>query len=145
MTDPTTLIPHRPPFLLVDEILELAEDHVVARKHLAADDPLLRQVYPGHYPQQPITPGVLLCEMIFQAGAALMSHRLGDYEGTPVLARINEAKFRRVVHPGETVELRAEFSDQVGKAVYMKGTAAVDGQTAVQVRFTCALTDKESA
>ena len=62
-------IPHRPPFLFVDEIVEQTDDHIVTRKRIDPEEPFFK----GHYPDYPIMPGVLICECVFQAGAILMS------------------------------------------------------------------------
>jgi 3-hydroxyacyl-[acyl-carrier-protein] dehydratase len=133
-------IPHRPPFLLLDSILDLTEESVTAVKTLDPADPLFAGVYAGHYPGQPITPGVLLCEMVFQAGAVLMSHRLDSAEGgTPVLTRIRDARFKSMVKPGDVVEISARFEEQISSAYYLQGSVRVDGKLAVRVAFTCAL------
>ncbi len=141
MTDIENLIPHRPPFLLLDEIISLTDREIAARTALRPDDELWSRIYPGHYPGQPITPGVLLCEMVFQAGAALMSHRLRaeGAVGTPVLVRIRDARFKRLVKPGEVLEIKATFDEAVSNAYYLRGTVSVDGDLALRVAFTCAL------
>ena len=134
------LIPHRPPFLWVDRIITLEADAIVAEKVLAPD----LDLYQGHYPNHPITPGVILCEAVFQAGALLISHRLRGEgrpaSGIPVLTRIYGAKFKRQVSPGATVTLEARLVETVGPAWVMKGKARVDGKTAVSVEFACTQT-----
>jgi len=139
---PADLIPHRPPFLLLDEIVSLDETAIRARVRLRPGDGFWSGVYAGHYPGQPITPGVLLCEIIFQAGAALMSRRLGASgatQGTPVVTRIRDAKFRRMVRPDELLEVEAVFDEQVSTAFYLHGSIRVGEETAVRVEFSCAL------
>jgi len=77
-------IPHRPPFLFVDEIVEVSNDKIVPTKFVDPASDFFR----GHYPGEPIMPGVLICESLFQAGALLIAHRMGGYEagdGVPVL------------------------------------------------------------
>ena len=89
-------IPHRPPFLWVDEVLELSPERIRASKFLS---PSL-DVFSGHYPGQPILPGVLQCEAAFQAGALLISEMVTLKEGqVPVVTRLNNVKFRRPVRP----------------------------------------------
>ena len=145
MPDLASLIPHRPPFLLLDEIVELTESAIAARITLRPKDELWSRVYAGHYPGNPITPGVLLCEIVFQAGAALMAHRLkagsagGPPAGTPVITRIRDAKFKQMVRPGDALEISAAFDEQVSNAYYLHGAVKVRGQLAVRVEFTCAL------
>jgi len=136
-------IPHRPPFLYVDEIVELTDGGIVAAKTVSPEEPFFR----GHYPGFPIMPGVLVCEAIFQAGAILLSKKIGETAtgagGVPVLTRIANAKFKCMVRPGDRLELRAELVEQVSNAFYMKGRASVNGKTAVTVEFTCALAPRE--
>lgn len=132
------LIPHRPPFLWLDRILSLDEHAIVAEKHFRADLPL----YQGHYPEHPITPGVILCEAVFQAGAALIAHRLQQddaaIQGLPVLTRIYNARFKRQVPPDSTVILEAKLVEMVGSSWIMKGKVKLNDMTAVVVEFGCA-------
>ncbi len=132
------LIPHRPPFLWVDRIVELGACAIVAEKLFAPD----LDLYQGHYPHHPITPGVILCEAIFQAGAILISQLLRDEgqasNGIPVLTRIYNAKFKRQVPPGTLVRLEARLVERVGPAWMMKGKALINGKSAVSVDFACA-------
>ena len=84
-------IPHRPPMLLVDEVISRDEKRIVARKTFRADE----FFFQGHYPNQPIVPGVILCESAMQAGAILLSqHMPADGKGVPVATRMNDVKFR---------------------------------------------------
>ena len=131
-------IPHRPPFLWLDRILELNETSIRAEKFLSKD----LDIFQGHYPDYPIMPGVLLCEAVFQAGALLISETLRGKEeinGVPVLTRILGAKFKREVGPGDTIELQAALKERVGPAWFMKGNVRIKGKIAVQVEFACAL------
>lgn len=124
-------IPHRPPFLFIDRVLEMDENRIVAEKWL---DPSL-DFFRGHYPGFPIMPGALTCESIFQAGAILLSGRLE--KGVPVVTRIKDAKFKRMIMPGDTITLETRIDDRLGAAFYMKGAARVGGKLAVSVSFTC--------
>ncbi len=143
MPDPKNMIPHREPFLLLDKILEVDEEKILAETTLREEDDLWSRVYGGHYPGNPITPGVLLCEMVFQAAACLVSHRLQDTEGTPVLTRIGSAKFKQMVRPGDTVEIAAAFKEQLSNAFYMTGTVKVEGKLAVRIEYTVAIVAAE--
>lgn len=126
-------IPHRPPFLFIDRIVTLGDTKIRTAKDISPDDP----VFEGHYPGQPIMPGALICESIFQTGAVLLSKMMGGItEGVPVLTRINNAKFKSIVKPGSTLDIEAELAERVSNAYYMKGRASVGGKTAVTVEFT---------
>jgi len=129
-------IPHRPPFLFVDRIVELSATRIKTSKDIRPDEP----VFAGHYPGQPIMPGTLICESIFQTGAILLSKMMGGMgKGIPVLTRINNAKFKSIVRPGTTLNIEAELVERVSNAYYMKGRASVGGKTAVTVEFTVTL------
>ena len=144
MIDIEQAIPHRPPFLLLDRILSMDETRIVAESAPRADDELFSRVFAGHYPGNPITPGVLLCEMVFQAGAVLLSQRLTDpTDGVPVIVRVRDARFKQMVRPGDPLEIEASFVEQISNAFYMKGSVKHNGKVAVRVEFTCALVPKD--
>jgi len=129
------IIPHRPPFLWLDEVVDVDEKRIVARKFVSPD----LEVFRGHYPHFPILPGVLICEAIFQAAAVLIG-RMTPTGSTavPVATRIQGAQFRRMVRPGETMQLEVDLTERLANAVFFKGRAVVDGQVAVRVEFACA-------
>ncbi|NOQ47000.1 MAG: 3-hydroxyacyl-ACP dehydratase FabZ [Desulfobulbaceae bacterium] len=136
----TGRIPHRPPFLWLDRILEITDDSILAEKNIAEN----LDVFQGHYPDYPIMPGVLLCEAVFQAGALLIAElaheKLSKSGGKPVLTRIQGARFKREVRPGDTISIQATVKEQLGSAWFLKGSVRVRGKLAVQVDFACALT-----
>ncbi len=138
MSEVTKYIPHRPPFLFVDEIIETSYDRIVTRKKIDADE----EFFKGHYPGNPIMPGVLLCEAIFQSGAILIAKNIGgEIDGTPVLTRINNAKFKNMVKPGDLVTIEVNLKEKLSNAFFMRGKASVDGKVAVIVEFACCLAD----
>ena len=129
-------IPHRDPFLWIDEVTEMTADRIHARKHL---DPGL-DVFAGHYPQHPVLPGVLLCEMAFQADAVLIaSLDDGATRRLPVVTRLTNTKFRRMVRPGETVDVEVALTERLSNAFFLSGKISVDGETATRLEFACAL------
>jgi len=133
-------IPHRPPFLFVDKIVELTETKIKTTKEISPEEPFFK----GHYPGNPIMPGVLICESIFQTGAILLSSIIGDVsEGTPVLTRINNAKFKNMVMPGSLLEMEAELVEKVSNAFFLKGSASSAGKTVVTVEFAVTLVKAE--
>lgn len=132
-------IPHRPPFLLLDEVVELSSEALTAAATLRPDDELWSRIYAGHYPGNPITPGVLLLEMLFQAAAALLSGTgAGGENAMPVVTRIQDAKFRRMVLPGDSLLVRVELSERISNAFFMKGKVEKNGKTAAEARFAVA-------
>lgn len=128
-------IPHRDPFLWIDEVAEIGDGRIVARKFL---DPQL-DVFRGHYPHFPILPGVLQCEAAFQAGAILIAETEPLAEGhVPVVTRVNNVKFRRPVRPGETMEIEARITERLANAFFLQATVRVERQTAARLEFACA-------
>lgn len=130
-------IPHRPPMLLVDEIVSRTDDSIVTRRTFRADE----YFFQGHYPGQPIVPGVILCEATVQSGAVLLSQLMAGKAGVPVLTRMNDVKFRRIVRPGETLEMTVKLTERLGDAYFLVGTAKVGTQTAVRLEFACAVSE----
>lgn len=132
-------IPHREPFLWVDAIVEQSDDAIKTSKFIPED----LDVFRGHYPGKPILPGVLICEAIFQTGAILLSARgreAVEAEGlVPVMTRIKETRFKRMVRPGDTLEIEVEIEDALPKLFHLKGKAKVGGKLAVSCSFACAL------
>ena len=129
-------IPHRPPFLFVDEVVMRDKKRIVCRKTFREDE----WFFPGHYPHFPITPGVLLCEAAMQAGAILLSQYIEPLAQTvPVAARMNDVRFKRMVKPGETIEMEVELTDCISNAWYLKAKVMCGGQVAVRFEFTCAV------
>jgi 3-hydroxyacyl-[acyl-carrier-protein] dehydratase len=135
-------IPHREPFLLVDEIVERSDDRIVCRKRFTGDE----FWYRGHYPDFPLTPGVLLCEAAMQAGAVLLSkHARAGQGGVPVVTRMNNVKFKAMVRPGDTVDLEVELVERMADAFFMNAKVTVDGKTAVTFDFACKMAQQKSS
>jgi len=142
-TDVQATIPHRPPFLFLDRVDELRADGAVCSRTFRAEEPF----YSGHYPGNPITPGVLLCESVFQAGAVYLTKKVqaegGSAEGrTPVLCRIEEAKFKGMVFPGDTVSIEVKHAETLQQFHFMTGTVRRDGKAVLTIRFALALVEK---
>ncbi len=141
------LLPHRPPFLLLDTVEAIDDTRVVCRFTPRRADPLFGPVYGGHYPGEPVTPGVLLSETVFQAGAVLVGHRRRQAPdsagGVPVVTRVRDARFRRVVRPETPLRIEAEIEDVVSRAWYLKGRIDAADAAVLTLRFTCALVAAE--
>ena len=127
------LIPHRPPFLLVDEIVELEPGkRVVGRREIRADD----WWFPGHFPARPVMPGVLTIEAIAQAGAVAVLADEANRGKTPFFAGIDDCRFKRVVEPGDTLTLECTFVRVRGPLARGEGRALVDGELAAEATLT---------
>ncbi|HUG20008.1 MAG TPA: 3-hydroxyacyl-ACP dehydratase FabZ family protein [Planctomycetaceae bacterium] len=128
-------IPHRPPFLWVDEVTHLDDRSIRARTFLDPELP----VFQGHFPGHPVFPGVLQCEAALQAGAILISQIESVPSGEiPVATRMNDVKFRRMVKPGETIEIEVTLNEHLANAYYMTGKVSVEGKIATRLEFACA-------
>ena len=133
------LIPHRPPFLWVDTIIASDSSSIVTEKHIDSD----LDIFKGHYPHHPILPGVILCEALFQSGALLialmMRESSASVEGVPVITRVEDAKFKRPVAPGDTIRMEVTLKESISGVWFLKGVLRVDGKVAVKVNFCCTL------
>ena len=128
-------IPHRPPFLLLDEIVEQSESRIVCRKTFTGDE----EFYQGHYPGYPLTPGVILCEAAMQAGAVLLSQFVDGEGGVPVATRMNEVRFKKMVRPGDTIELEVDLKERLANAFFLAAKVTCGGQVAVRFEFACTM------
>lgn len=125
------LLPHRAPFLFVDDVVEIGSDAI--RTCFRAEPSL--PFFAGHFPGHPVMPGVLLCECCLQAGAVLLAGRTRAEGSIPVATRILEAKFKRMVRPGDMLTIDVTLDEELGGAYFMSGKATVAGDTAVRCKF----------
>lgn len=130
------IIPHRQPFLLIDTIEELEPGkRAVAKKCVSYNEPF----FGGHFPGEPVMPGVLIVEALAQAGAvAILSQP--EFKGkTAYFGAINNAKFKQKVVPGDVLMLELEIIKQKGPVGIGKATATVDGKVVTQAELTFAI------
>lgn len=126
-------IPHRAPMLLVDEVVEQSDDHILCRKTFTPEE----YFFQGHYPGYPLVPGVILCEATMQAGAILLSQFVQEGEGVPVATRLNDVKFKKMVRPGDTIEMHVKLNERLADAFFMTGKVTVGGKLAMRFDFAC--------
>ena len=146
MTEVEKLIPHRPPFLFVDEIVSHEGETLVAKRTWRAEE----DFYKGHYPNAPITPGVLLSEAVFQTGALLMAKlmapsassgqagKVGQGGGVPLLSKVSDIRFRLPVYPGDTVTIEVKRKETVGDFHFITGVMKNGDKKVMNVDFAVA-------
>ncbi len=135
------IIPHRDPFLLLDVVTEIIPGkRVVARKLVREDEWYLA----GHFPGRPIMPGVLMVEAMAQAGAVAVLSEPSNQGKLALFAGINDVRFKRLVIPGDELELICELDRLRGPIGRGAATATVDGELAVKGTLLFALTDPDA-
>ena len=132
------LLPHRYPFLLVDRVVEFEKDkRVLAYKNVTCNEPF----FTGHFPGHPVMPGVLVIEALAQAGGLLtqLSRDPGAGDGqTFYLVKVDNAKFSRMVVPGDRLELDVELRRRIRNMAQYVGIARVDGEQVACAEILCA-------
>lgn len=136
---PEEILPHRHPFLFVDEFVQLTPGELaVGRWTLTGDE----WFFPGHFPGRPTLPGVIMVEALAQVGAVGVLTEPRFAGKIPLLAGVNNAKFRRQVGPGDVLDLHVELLRLGGRAGKGRGTASVEGETACQADLTFVIADQ---
>lgn len=137
------VLPHREPFLFIEEVVEITENTIVAKSKVRGDEPH----FLGHYPGKPIMPGVLLCETVLQAGAYLVASKMKmdthAQQNVPVVTRMNNVKFRKMVKPGDELEVHAELERSMMGAHMMKGSIRAGGKVVMSLDFAVMLAPEQ--
>ncbi|WP_313027963.1 bifunctional UDP-3-O-[3-hydroxymyristoyl] N-acetylglucosamine deacetylase/3-hydroxyacyl-ACP dehydratase [Soonwooa sp.] len=127
------LMPHRPPFLLLDKVLELSDTHVVGLKNVTMNEPF----FVGHFPKEPVMPGVLQVEALAQAGGILVLASVPDPENySTYFIKIDKVKFKRKVVPGDTLIFKIELIEPIRRGiVHMQGYGYVGDSVALEAEL----------
>lgn len=126
-------IPHRYPFLLVDQVIELVpNESIVAIKQISVSDPILQ----GHFPGNPVYPGVLLVEAMAQTSAILGHYCLEKGHKSVLLTEVNNARFRRQVVPGDTLKITIKIEKSRSPFFWFKGEVTVGGEVAAKATLS---------
>ncbi|PDH29197.1 MAG: beta-hydroxyacyl-ACP dehydratase [Puniceicoccaceae bacterium MED-G31] len=137
-------IPHRPPFLFIDEIVDIRNDGASCKRTIRMEEPQ----FEGHYPNNPIMPGVLLCEACFQTGAIFLAKQI-EKEGrslndvTPVLSRISDARFKQMIKPGDEILIEVTMKETISKFHFLRGKVFKGGKLALTIQFALAMLEVE--
>ena len=129
------LLPHRYPFLMVDRILSITVENIIAIKNVTHNEPYFQ----GHWPENPVMPGVLILEALFQTGGLFLGHR--DDQDLTYITTVDKVKFRTPVVPGDQLTLKVSLVSTIGMAVRFQGTAQVE-QTVVAEATWMSMTTK---
>ncbi|MHB1484586.1 MAG: 3-hydroxyacyl-ACP dehydratase FabZ [Saccharofermentanales bacterium] len=127
------IIPHREPMLLVDEASMIDDKTAVGKYHVTGDEWFLK----GHFPGNPVVPGVILCEMMAQTGAVILANRING--ATPYFTGLDRVKFRSKVLPGDTLDIECQITRERGSFFFAKAVGKVNGKLAVSAEFSFAL------
>jgi beta-hydroxyacyl-ACP dehydratase FabZ len=133
------VMPHRYPFLLIDRVLEVGEKTIKAVKNVTFNEPQ----FMGHFPDQPVMPGVLLVEAMAQAGGYLLFRQIEDREGKLIMfTGIDCCRFRRPVVPGDQVVFELEVVSIKRTFAKLHGKALVEGELACEATLMSAMTER---
>ena len=128
------ILPHRDDMLLVDEVTEV-NGEAVGHYHVRGDEFFLK----GHFPDNPIVPGVILCEILAQSACVLLRDHMNAGK-LPVYTGLNNVKFRAPVKPGDTIETRCHIKRAMHPFFFAEGNVTVDGRLCVSAEFSFAIT-----
>ncbi len=135
-------IPHRPPFLFVDKVLEVRENGATTQLKVRKDF----EFFQGHYPGNPIMPGVIICEAVFQSAAVFLQQKFASANSgktvTPVLGRIVNARFREVVKPGDLLTIDVGIQQKAGMFFMCNGVVRIGEKRSLQIEYTLALKEE---
>lgn len=137
-----SIIPHRYPFLLIDRVTSLTlNESIIGIKNVTINEPQ----FTGHFPDRPVMPGVLIIEAMAQLAAVLVAKSMDTTKGKEVFfMSIEEAKFRKIVEPGDTIIMHANIIQNRGPVWKFKAYSEVDGKIAAETLFTAMVKDKSN-
>lgn len=133
-------LPHRYPFLLVDRVLDIDSKRAIGIKNVTANEPFFQ----GHFPGNPIMPGVLIIEALAQLAGIVIMHEEVNKAKLGLFTGINKCKFKKVVRPGDQLKLNVEILSSKMNLYKIKGKAMVDDELAAEAEISFMLIDKNN-
>jgi beta-hydroxyacyl-ACP dehydratase FabZ len=134
-------LPHRYPILMVDRIIECDDmTHIVGIKNVSANEPFFQ----GHFPGEPVMPGVLQLEAMAQTGGFLLLRRLNGLGMMAYFMTIDKAKFRSIVRPGDQLRIEVEITSLRSKVARFRARVLVDGAVASEAELMCMVSDRKA-
>ena len=137
LEDIKKILPHRHPFLMIDQIVELKGNKAVGIKNVRATE----EYFKGHFPQRPVMPGVLIIEALAQVGGVIILSQEAHRGKLAYLVAVNKARFRKTVVPGDQLRLESEIIKIKSKIGVAKGVAKVDGEEVCEAEIMFALVE----
>lgn len=128
------ILPHRSPMLLLDQV-EKKDGNAIGHYTVRGDEFFLK----GHFPDHPIVPGVILCEILAQSACVLLQDKMSE-GNLPVYTGLNNVKFRSPVRPGDTIETQCHIKREKHPFYFAEGTVAVEGRLCASAEFSFAIT-----
>lgn len=131
------ILPHREPMLLIEEVYSEGEGKAVAYYTVKGDEFFLQ----GHFPGNPIVPGVIQCEMMAQASCVLLRDKMTGEDILPLYTGLKNVRFKNQVKPGDRVRMDVELIESRSPFYFLKGRLSVDEKTVMQGEFSCAIVE----
>ncbi len=138
------ILPHRYPFLFVDRVIEIEPKRITALKNVTVDEPF----FPGHFPDFPLMPGVLLCETVAQTAGILLLKNLSEEEKKkkiPLFLGLDKVRFKKLVRPGDTLKIECELKQERGNVFKFQGKVTIEEEIAFRGELLLGFRERDAS